>query len=47
MLLKLRRSALYRKIYQAASGVLYVIQLSFCFLVLTFAWLGFMVLYFN
>lgn len=46
MLLKLKRSALYRRIYQTASGVLYAIQLSFCFMVLTFAWLGFMVLCF-
>lgn len=46
MLLKLRRSVLYRRIYQAASGLLYAIQLSFCFLFLVFAWLGFMVLCF-
>lgn len=46
MLLKLRRSAAYRRIYQTASGVLYAIQLSLCFMVLVFAWLGFMVLCF-
>ena len=46
MLLKSRRSATYRRIYQTAGGVLYTMQLSFCFMVLVFAWLGFMVLCF-